>query len=200
MDKLDFSARLADVLRRSREDCDKSQEYMARALGVSKKTVTNWETCLSSPSVVKFWEWFHVLNVQPTPYIRRLVFPDRDHVNANSCSEDIEALLIDLVKTQSEESKKQLLYLLSGEHGSSPTALLNMITAHLQSPLRDRINIAMGISTNYKLAQLTGKIVCPENVQPDMNILNYAIRQGMKAAADGNESYSAVIDEMKVNL
>lgn len=200
MDKFNLSERFAELWRRSREDCGYSQEYMARALGVSKKTVSNWEAGLSSPSLVKLFEWFDVLGVQPMPYIRRLLFPEYNDISADSCEGDIEDLLIHLVKGQTPEGKRQLLYLLSGEHGSSPTALLNMITAHLQSPLRDRINVALSISTNYELAQLRGSVVCPDHVQPNMDLLNYAIRSGMKAAASDRSEYSAVLDNKEVNL
>lgn len=200
MDKLYMSDRFAELWKRSREDCGYSQEYMAKAMGVSKKTVANWESGLSQPSLLKLFEWFDTLCIQPMPYIRRLLYPEYNDITVDSCDDDIDDFLLHLVKEQSPDGKRQLIYLLSGEHGSSPTALLNMITAHLQSPLRDRINIALSISTNYELAQLRGSVVCPDNIQPNTDLLNFAIRAGMHAAVEGREEYTAVLDDEEVNL
>ena len=50
MNKAEFSDRLASVWLRSRGQAGKTQEYVAKSLGVSKKTVQNWEAGTAAPN------------------------------------------------------------------------------------------------------------------------------------------------------
>lgn len=202
MDKrIEIADRFASMWRKSREEAGKSQEYMAKALGVSKKTIQNWEAGISSPTQAKGFEWFHVLGVQPLPYYLDLLYPDLMQKLADDPSEEnITETLITAVSHLGSEQKKKLLYLFLGNHGSSVTGILELMTAHLQSPLRDRINIAQSVATNYQLAAQTCKIIRPEDIQPDIGLLNYTIQRGTEAVIHGAEGYSAMIDSEDVTI
>ena len=191
--------RFAEMWRSSREDAGVSQDYMARAMGVSKKTVQNWEAGTSCPNQATGFEWFSVLGLNPFPYYLRIVYPSFQ--KADAIPDNLDAALISMIGNLPTEYKMKLMYFLSGEHGSSPIALMDMMAAHLQTPLRDRINIAISVSTNYKLAQIRDTLTCDvQDVQPDMDLLNYAVDQGVKAVADGKKAYSATIGTQEVNL
>lgn len=199
--RIDISERFADMWRRSREDAGKSQDYMAKALGVSKKTIQNWEAGTSSPSQMKGFEWFRVLGVQPLPYYLDLLYPDIMKNLAEDPSEDhITETLVTAVSHLGVEQKKKLLYLFLGNHGSSVSGILELMTAHLQSPLRDRINIAQSVSTNYQLATQTGNVIRPDDIQPDLDLLNYSIKRGTEAVINGQSGYSAMFGEEDVML
>lgn len=172
MTSVEISDRLAQMWRRSREDAGKSQEYMAKALGVSKKTIQNWEDGTSSPAHLKAFAWFDALGVPPLPYYLDLLYPDiMKRLEEDPTEEVITDTLVTAVKHLGFEQKKKLLYLFLGEHGSSVTGILELMTAHLQSPLRDRISIAHSVSNNYRLALQTGNVIRPDDIQPDLDLL-----------------------------
>lgn len=199
--RIDVAQRFASMWRRSREDAGKSQDYMSMALGVSKKTIQNWEAGTSCPSQVKGFEWFSVLGLQPLPYYLDILYPDiMNSLDENPTEETITEALIKAVSDLGLEQKKKLLYLFLGKHGSSVSGILELMTAHLQSPLRDRINIAQGVSTNYKLAEKTGKVIRPDDIQPHLELLDYSIRKGTEAVINGQNGYTAFYDKEEVTL
>ena len=190
--KLEISDRFAEMWRKSREDAGKSQAYMAKAMGVSKKTVQNWEQGISCPAQDRAFEWFQVLGLQPLPYYLQLLFPDEFESDQHD-DEEVQSALMRILQSYTPELRRKLLYFLSGEHGSSPFALIEMTTAHLQSPLRDRINVAQSIAINYELAKDAGMLKQPDDVQPNMQVLNNAIELGKQAFRDGSDSYTTVV-------
>ena len=60
--------RFALMFSKSRAKMKKSQEFMALGLGVSKKTIQNWENGTSSPTFFQSSEWFRILGLNPMPY------------------------------------------------------------------------------------------------------------------------------------
>ena len=98
MKKYDISERFAKMWRTSREAAGKSQDYMAKALGVSKKTVQNWENGTSCPSQQMGFEWFMVLGVQPMPYYLKLLYPyEFDRIEPGANKKDVGIALLTLV-------------------------------------------------------------------------------------------------------
>lgn len=194
--RVDISARFAKMWRTSRESVGKSQDYMARALGVSKKTVQNWEAGTSCPSQEKGFAWFVILDLQPLPYYLRLLYPE-EFDDLTPCSDDkaIEQALCTVIKDIPSEMKRKILYLLTGAHGSSPLAVMEVITAHLQTPLRDRLNVAQSIATNYEMAQSAGKVKRPDHIQPNMELISSGIQLGKEAVKAGKNSYTTALRE-----
>lgn len=58
--------RFSRIWSTSRANAGKTQEFMANGLGISKKTVQNWESGITSPDLFMGSEWFHVLGINPT--------------------------------------------------------------------------------------------------------------------------------------
>lgn len=194
MNRFDISERFAHMWKHSREITGKSQDYMAKALGVSKKTVQNWEMGTSCPSQLKGFEWFDALGLNPLPFYLRLLHPDKfTGLQSDHSEKRTEDALIQIIKDLPPDSKRKLLYLLCGDHGSSVVGMLELINAHLQSPLRDRLNIAQSVAINYEIAVASGKIRKPEQIQPDMEVLDDAIRKGKAAVISGRENYITII-------
>lgn len=75
MNRIELSDRIAGMWRKSRYDAGKSQEYVARALGVSKKTIQNWEAGEASPNFRVALEWFDALGVPMYPYLMSVIYP-----------------------------------------------------------------------------------------------------------------------------
>ena len=181
--------RLALALQRARQEGGKSQEYMGFELQVARKTIQNWEKGVSSPSFDQCIAWFKALNVAPLPYLFQYVFPDMDGIKSKDNDEKLRQSLITLVRSLPPEGVRQLLFLFYGEHGSSPRGVLNMINAHLQTPLPNRVTQAGVILHNYEIASQRGELVCPNNIKPNVDLLKQALSEGEKAVIERKDNY-----------
>ena len=183
--RIDRVKRFSKIWWQSRADAKKSQEYMALSLGVSKKTIQNWEKGTSSPDLFQGCEWFRVLGLNPMPYYLAFLYPDTFGTPQAFDNEDaVEKALILLIRQSSAAEKKELLFLMSGHHGSSWHSLLQMFTAHCHTSMRSRV-----ILENYEMEEKTGTLVCPQDIPPDLNVLRSAISQGKNAVQNGEVSY-----------
>ena len=121
--KSDRVKRFAQIWSLSRADTGKTQEYMANGLGVSKKTIQNWEKGASAPDLFEGSEWFRVLGINPLPYYLAFLYPWMfDGIKPDDNDEEIEQALLFLVKNMTQVEKRQLLYLMAGRHGSPAAA------------------------------------------------------------------------------
>lgn len=190
---LEINDRFARIWRVSRDKAGVSQDVIAKRLGVSKKTVQNWEAGASSPSQVMGFKWFKALGIQPLPYYLSVLYPGFGDVPAEPQDKEVDEYLQKLIADLPARTKRELLYMLSGYHGSSVVGVMEMVTAHLQAPLRDRVNVAQSIETNYTIAEANGRIRCPGHVQPDTGLLQEMIRKGKEAVLSGKEEYTTDI-------
>lgn len=183
--------RFSDIHSNARLIAGKSQEYMALELGVAKKTVQNWEKGLSSPSFFQSLEWFRILNTNPFPYYMDILYPDKiAGVKASDSDEKIEEAFNSLIQNISINDKRALLYLYYGKHGSSPHSVIQVMLAHLHLPMTLRINNACNVDTNYKMAKELNRLVCPDNIQPDLSDFKRSIVMALEACKDNRDSYS----------
>lgn len=180
---------LAKTLRETRTKQKRSQEYMALEMGIARKTVQNWEKGISAPSITQTMDWFRILQVSPLPYLFQYVYPEMENISSKDEDEKLRKSLLTLIEQLPPEGIRQLLYLFYGDHGSSPRAVLNMLTAHLQTPMRDRVTASSIILKNYQIAQKQNTITSNEHVQPDLSTLQKAIQKGENAAIEGSETY-----------
>ena len=191
--KSDRVKRFAQIWSLSRADTGKTQEYMANGLGVSKKTIQNWDKGASAPDLFEGSEWFRVLGINPLPYYLAFLYPWMfDGIKPDDNDEEIEQALLFLVKNMTQLEKRQLLYLMAGRHGSPWYSLLQMFTAHCHSSLRSRVTAARTILENYEMDQVCGDLVCPDNVQPDMKMLHHAVEEGKQSVFNQLSGYTNI--------
>ena len=188
--RVDRVKRFSKIWWQSRADKQKSQEYMALSLGVSKKTIQNWEKGISAPDLFQSCEWFRALDLNPLPYYYAFLFPDTFGTpGAFENDQKIDQALSILIQQLSKEEKQQLLFIMAGRHGSSWHSLLQMFTAHCHTSMQARVTAARVILENFEMEEKTGALACPECVQPDLAVLRAAIDQGKHAAQNGEASY-----------
>lgn len=181
--------KIYEALREARHLSGKSQEYMALELEVARKTVQNWEKGVSEPSIGQAINWFKVLDVSPIPYLIQVVHKDMDGISAADDLKKLKSSLHQLLDELPEEGVRQLLYLFYGNHGSSPRAVLNMLTAHLQTPMKDRVMHGHLILKNYELASKKGLVTAAHHVQPNQKLLELAIAKGEEAEINNAKAY-----------
>jgi len=189
--------RLAKMLLLSRAESGLSQEKVALELGIAKKTVQNWERGISAPTLPQAIAWFKVMKVAAMPYFLQFMFPDMENIDSNN-DDELRDKLISLIETMPAEGIRQLMFLFYGDHGSSPRGIINMLTAHLKSPMRDRYNHARAILDDYKISKEIKKPSDLEkksrfvDVEPDTEFLEKAITEGRKAVVGDIQSYIAL--------
>lgn len=183
---------IAEALRTTRNEAGKSQEFMAFELGVTRRTILNWENGVSEPSVGQTIAWFKLVNKNPIPYLLQYTYPDMDKISSKDNDAKILAALMQLINDLPAEAVRQLMYLFFGNHGSSPRAVLQMITAHLQTPMKDRITHGQLVATNYEIAKRTGTLANPDYIQPDCEYLDAAIATAKAAVEKNAKEYSTV--------
>ena len=198
MNKLEFKDRVAEMMRQARHQSGQSQDSIAKSLGVSKKTIQNWERGVSSPSLFQGMEWFRVLGINPLPYYLAYVFPDEmDEISPSDDDERIQNATMSLIEQLPIEGKRKLLYLFWGGHGSSPSAVIDLMTAHLHVPMKDRIEQAAIIARSYDINEALDEIVCPDHVKPNMNKLWMAIDEATSSLKEGKNEYHLIDVEPK---
>lgn len=188
----DNSARkFSEVFLRSRYDAGKTQAFMAKAMNVSVKTVQNWETGVTCPSQTETFDWFIKLGVQPLPYYLDYLYPDLKEITADSPVEDIDNALREVTEQLSMPMKQRMLYILSGKHGSSVAALLELTAAYLALPLHGRIVITDIVLNKYKLDGMSTDLHT-DAIPPDIDLIVKAVERATSAMLDGKENYTAL--------
>ena len=180
---------IAEALRTTRNESGKSQEYMAFELGVTRRTILNWENGVSEPSVSQAITWYKLVDKNPIPFLLQITYPEMDKISAKDTDSKILTALLQLINDLPKEGVRQLMYLFFGKHGSSPRAVLQMVTAHLQTPMKDRIAHGQLVATNYEIAQKTKTLAHPDHIQPDLDCLNAAIVEAKKAVEKKANEY-----------
>ena len=189
--RIERATRFAKIWWKSRADSGKSQEYMAMGLGVSKKTIQNWEKGITSPDLFQGSEWFYLLGLNPLHYYLEFLYPEAFATDASDEDDEmVETLLLNIIKQNTSIEKRQLLYLMAGNHGSSWYALLQMFTAHCHTSMQSRAAAARLIADNYDVEHDNGKLICPDDIQPNMQVLRDAVLQGKNAARKNDRGYT----------
>lgn len=192
-ERAERATRFADMHYRARIRSKKSQEYMALCLGVTKRTIINWEKGTSSPSFFQSLEWFRVLNQNPFPYYLSYIYPDElKGLKGSDSDERIEEAFDALIKHISIKDKRAFLYIYYGSHGSSPYSLIQLLLAHLHTPIQSRIANAFLVSHVYSLHKELDTIICPDSILPDMDDLNGAISKAQEAVMNNGDGYTNV--------
>ena len=190
--------RFSQVWSMSRADVGKTQAEMAKELGISVKTVQNWENGVTSPDLFTGCEWFRVLGLNPLPYYLAYLFPEYfDGIAPEDPDDTIGKALMQLVGNMTPGEKRELLYITAGRHGSPWYSLLQLFTAHCHLSMKSRVGIARAVLESYEMEKGTGELVCPDNVAPDLTILRDSIEQGKKAAIGKRSGYTTIVTRKK---
>ena len=193
MDRIQMRERVASMWKAAREQAGISQAQAALLIGVSKNTIQNWESGMSSPSQAQGFYYFNALGVQAMPFYLKLFYPEEfGEISVETPDELIDKALMTLVSNLPIEEKRKLLFVAYGEHGSSPPAVLDMICAHLHTPLIARIGVAELIRSNFSLSNGAHRITSEKNIMPNMEQLNDAIDAAKVSAIRNAEHYTSI--------
>lgn len=181
---------VAEALRLARNEAGLSQEEMAYQLGVARRTIQNWELGKSEPSIGQAIRWFQILSKSPIPFLLQIAIPTFENISSEDSDSKLREAMRLLIEELPPEAIRQLMYLFYGDHGSSPRAVLQLITAHLQTPMKDRVIQAKVITHNYEIARKKGALAREDHIQPDLEFLKSAIESGEEAVLKDAEEYT----------
>lgn len=182
---------LSDLLLKSRKSMNKSQDYMAMGLGVSKNTIYNWEKGTARPDVFQLCDWFELLGLNPTPFI--LQFTNPHAIKDISPSAQYDVLLkayIEIIQNIPEDRLRQKLYQEYGTHGSDAYSLDQLFNAYLHLPLEQRMIIAQIISNVFSLCEKKNELINTDHQMPNVEALNASITCAQEAAIKKQFGYS----------
>lgn len=183
--------RMGQLLAKARYDAGFTQQNMSLEMGIAMKTIHNWESGASSPTLFQALEWFRTLSLNPTPYFLRFIYPELYEKEVGSVDEKLKVAISQL----SDSEKEQVLYILSGNHGSSIHALIQLTLAHIQTSLRSRCASAAIVLQSYQFEKRLGMLVAPDEPQPNIEVLRKAIQDGTESVYRNERSYVKGADD-----
>ena len=182
---------VGEIMKYTRKRVGKSQSSMAEALNVEVRTIGRWENGKSEPTVSEMIEWFRAVGENPIPYMFILTYPDEFALEESENADNVERLYALMSENLTPEDKLALVYIYSGNHGSSPASVIQLTLAHLCNPLGARILVAEHIVEDYKLKLMNDEIEAPEEFRPNLAMLERAIEAAKESYIDGRKGYSS---------
>lgn len=184
------AAKIGAALAKARVQAGLSQREMAVTIDKNERTVQNWEKGQSSPDSDEIMDWCTACGVSPIAVFMEVLHPDLYAVSDQQKQDDeIDRDLRSIVQALPPLTKRLLLFVLKGKHGSSPPAVISEIAANLHCPLNNRVSVCGAIIDQYTYAQIAGLDPCPDAPQPPIDDLKINYKAGRAAAENGSFGY-----------
>lgn len=149
-----------------------SRAKLAGLLGVSERTIKNWEDGVSQPDAELFLEMLDACNEHLANVIRHFEFMDIFEGEEADAEQIRQTLITCIRSTTSDEMNRKLLYNLSADHGSDAVAQLNLCTAYNHLPMEDKYDICNLVVGRYLLRKEQNRLIRTEyGVDPDLDYL-----------------------------
>lgn len=189
MNDYEIEERISKMLRDAREKACVSQDFVAKKLNVSRKTIQHIENGDSIPNVKTVLKWFEAVDVPVYPYLFTLSHPELSALNANSTDAEVKNALLTVINDMDMKQLRQHFFEMFGEHGTAPKGMGEVKTAYLHLPMYVKIGIAEIICTQFEIAEARGELVQPDKVMPDKEALREYIAKAKEAVINGKETY-----------
>lgn len=184
------ATKIGTALAKARVSANLSQREMAHMIEKNERTVQNWEKGVSSPDSDEIMDWCSACGVSPITVFMEVLHPDLYKEADNKKSDAaVDQELQMLVQALPPITKRLLLFVLKGRHGSSPPAVISEIAANLHCPLNNRASVCGTIIDQYTYAQIAGLDPCPDAPHPPIDDLKINYKAGRTAAENGAFGY-----------
>lgn len=184
------ATKIGTALAKARVSANLSQREMAHMIEKNERTVQNWEKGVSSPDSDEIMDWCSACGVSPITVFMEVIHPDLYKEADNKKSDAaVDQELQMLVQALPPITKRLLLFVLKGRHGSSPPAVISEIAANLHCPLNNRASVCGTIIDQYTYAQIAGLDPCPDAPHPPIDDLKIDYKAGRTAAENGAFGY-----------
>lgn len=185
------ASKIGKALAEARVSAGLSQREMAIALNRGERTVQSWEKGISSPDSDEVFDWCSACGVSPISVFMEMIHPELYAVpDDGKTDEELDAELCRFVVNLPPLTKRLLLFILKGSHGSSPPAVISEVAANLHCPLNNRVSVCGTIIDQYNFAQNMGLDPCPDAPQPPIDDLKVNYKAGREASEKGAQGYT----------
>lgn len=181
--------KFAQIWYKSRTDAGWSQEAMALELGISKKTVQNWEKGITAPDAFQGEEWFRVLGLNPMKYYLEFHYPALFPYDEDQHEEsEVDIVLSHYLEQAKAENKAKLLWLIEGRKEYVWNSMLQMMMAHSLLSLESRAITAQTILDAFEIESESRGIEISDELMPDLELLKNSIEKAKDAAKANKKS------------
>lgn len=184
------ASQIGKALAKARVSAGLSQTEIARRIEKGERTVQSWEKGCTSPDSDEIMDWCTACGVSPIAVFMEVLHPEL-YKEADNKKPDaaVDQELQMLVQALPPLTKRLLLFVLKGRHGSSPPAVISEIAANLHCPLNNRASVCGTIIDQYTYAQIAGLDPCPDAPHPPIDDLKINYKAGRTAAENGALGY-----------
>lgn len=175
------SRQIIDLLSNARVKRGMSQTRVADHIGVSRKTVQNWENGLGAPDIDQVKDWCEAIGENPMIIFTLFIFGEASGTNLKRKDAKRTTVADYIMARMSDQEIDILFFLITGVSGSSPYPYLQKIGADLSCPISDRVNSAKLIQSSYEMASKT-HMTTPYAPDIDCEALEWAVKLGKEAA------------------
>lgn len=190
---------IIELLSKARVKNGISQQKVADYIGVTRRTVQNWENDFGHPDLDQTKAWCEAIGENPMIIFTLFICGDAASGNPRR-SQTKRELVIDYIQNKMSDEEIDILYFLfSGVSGSSPYAYMQKVGADLSCPIGDRVKSARLIQSNYELALGTDNTM-PYSPRIDNDAFEYAVVLGRESALQNNKETRGAIRVSHINI
>ena len=187
---IEMKERQARLLRAERDAAGISQAKMASSMGMSRSTYQQREDAIALMGLDELMDFHAIVDRPVLPYLWQIMQPDHTYdLTPNGDDEQVADALAFAVQTLPIHYKRLLLFVLYGDHGGDPLSSIDMLAAHLQTSLYQRLMSSEVITNGYKLSKNLGTIKLPDHEQPDIDSLERTNATARDAILEGISAY-----------
>lgn len=184
----------ADILKDMRQRLGISKAKMAERVDLDARTYTRYEAGESAPTLPEFIRMLERVDAPALPVILRHTYPETfGTLGPDSDTWSKRKALSDfIIRDASDREVSQLAYFIFGPHGSTMEGQLQLITALNHLPMDARLASAKLILNFLEIETDRGKLINPDYIMPDTEILRQAIIRAHEAVVAGRNNYNSI--------
>ena len=184
------ATQIGKALAKARVSAGLSQVEIARRIEKGERTVQSWEKGCTSPDSDEIMDWCTACGASPIAVFMEMIHPELYATPDDGKTDtELDAQLCRFVVNLPPLTKRLLLFVLKGNHGSSPSAVISEVAANLHCPLNNRVSVCGIIINQYNFAQNMGLDPCPDDPQPPIDDLKVNYKAGREASEKGAQGY-----------
>lgn len=184
------AAKIGTALAKARVEAGLSQREMAHLIGMTERTVQNWEKGDTSPDGDEIMDWFTACGASPLAAMQEMLHPELYRKQATDMTdEELDAAISGFLDNSPRIVKEMILFIVLGKHGSYPPAVIAEICANLHTPLQNKVSVCGQVLDNYNCAVATHTDPVPDDVHPPLDLLETSYKAGKEASRRGETAY-----------
>lgn len=166
-----YKGRIGRLLQFCREKSGYSKETIAGLNRCRVETISNYEAEISYPNFFKLKELLSSMGMPVFQLLYNEMYPAEINIQAIGTTSRERAELMHCAATEPEQMIDWVTFLILGQHGGSWHCYLHKMAMFASLPPQLRTGFANFATTSYEMAQAMGRVVCPDQADPQIDDL-----------------------------